>query len=145
MRPNTSYKCLYTDLVLVLRLSQTHRNMHNISKGSNLAYRKMPQWEPHLQIVKHKGAMELVALYDSVDIGQGPNLIPVPIYCYRCVNSNTLFCHNLSFTGSSPQFSISSTTKWWPMRSSQLVCLSIQKSDRIKYYQVTFCFLKNLK
>lgn len=49
--------------------------------------------------------MELVALYDSVDITQGPNLIPVPFYCYRCVtNNNTLFCHNLSSTGSSPVF-----------------------------------------
>lgn len=142
MRPNTSYKCLYTELVLVLGLSQTHRNMHNnISKSSNLTYRKMPQWEPHLEIVKHKGAMELVALYDSFYIGQGPNLVPVLFYCYRYVNSNTLFCYNFSSTGSSPQFSISSTTKWWPMRSSQLVCLSIQKSDRIKS-KLHFAFLK---
>lgn len=60
----TFCKSLYTELVFMLGLSQTHRNMDNTPEGSKSAYREMPQWEPHSERVKwgtgDKGALSSI-------------------------------------------------------------------------------------
>lgn len=123
-RPKACCRCLYTELVLVLGLSDSQKQAQHM-KGLKFGLSRNATMGTILRNIKAQWTRELVALHVSADTGQGSNLHLGYFHCYRCVNNNTLFCHDLSSKVSSPQFSISPTIEWWPMRHSQLVFLSI--------------------